>query len=72
MAKIEPFEKHINQYEDWFVQNCFAYLSELEAIHPHLPEEGMGLEIGAGSGLFTQLFGIDCGLEQSQKIIGLI
>jgi hypothetical protein len=63
MAKIEPFEKHMNQHENWFVQNRFVYLSEIAAIRPHLPEEGMGLEIGVGSGLFAQPFGIDCGLE---------
>jgi len=68
MAKIEPFEKHLNQYEDWFVQNSFAYLSEIEAIRPHLPEEGMGLEIGVGSGLFAQPLGIKYGIEPSQKM----
>jgi len=30
------------------VQNRFAYLSEIAAICPHLPEEGMGLEMGMG------------------------
>jgi len=51
------------------VQNRFAYLSEIEAIRSHLPEEGIGLEIGVGSGLFAQPLKIDYGVEPSQKMI---
>ena len=71
MAKIEPFEKYTDQYEDWFVQNRFAYQSEIEAVRPHLPYRGWGFEIGVGSGLFAEPFGIHFGVEPSKKMRAL-
>ena len=68
MSKIEPFEKHFIQYEDWFVQNRYAYQSELEAVRRHLPAGGRGMEIGVGSGLFAEPFGIHYGVEPSARM----
>lgn len=68
MPKIEPFEQHIDQYEDWFVKNCYAFRSEVNAIRRHLPEAGRGLEIGVGSGLFASPLGIGYGVEPSARM----
>ena len=68
MAKIEPFEKYLNLYEDWFVQNRFSYQSEVEAVRLHVPKKGLGLEIGVGSGLFAEPLGIQYGVEPSTKM----
>jgi ubiquinone/menaquinone biosynthesis C-methylase UbiE len=65
LPKTEPFEKHFDQYEDWFVQNRYAYQSEIEAVRYHLPADGRGMEIGVGSGLFAEPFGILYGVEPS-------
>jgi len=51
--KIEPFEKYTQKYEDWFERNRFAYESELQAVRAMLPKEGIGVEIGVGSGKFA-------------------
>jgi hypothetical protein len=58
MAKIEPFEEHAQQYEDWFERNRFAYESELRAVKTLLPEGGNGMEVGVGSGRFAAPLGI--------------
>ena len=68
MVKIEPFEQHFDQYENWFVQNRHAYQAEIEAVRCHLPVEGIGLEIGVGSGLFAGPLGIQYGIEPSEKM----
>lgn len=68
MPKIEPFERYFEQYEDWFVQNRYAFQSEVEAVRRHLPAKGRGLEIGAGSGLFAEPLNIHYGLEPSAKM----
>lgn len=59
---------HINQYENWFVQNCCAYQSEIEVARRHLPAQGRGLEIVVGSGLFAEPFGIHDGIVPSAKM----
>jgi len=69
MARIEPFEKHSLQYEQWFDRHKFAYESELRAIRKLLPQCGNGLEIGVGSGRFAAPLGIKLGLEPSSKMM---
>lgn len=69
MARIEPFEKHPLQYEQWFDRHQFAYESELQAIRKLLPQRGDGLEIGVGSGRFASPLGIKLGLEPSRKMM---
>ncbi|MEW5692921.1 MAG: class I SAM-dependent methyltransferase [Candidatus Hydrogenedentota bacterium] len=66
--KIEPFEKHIDRYESWFIKNRFAFESELKAIRQLLPCNGTGVEIGVGSGLFAQALGIRFGIDPSIKM----
>jgi len=69
MARIEPFEKHPLQYEQWFDKYKFAYKSELQAMRKLLPQGGNGLEIGVGSGRFSAPLGIKLGLEPSRKMM---
>ncbi len=66
MPKTEPFDKHLDLYEAWFVQNRYVYESELAAIRALLPVEGEGVEIGVGSGLFAAPLGIGMGVEPSE------
>jgi ubiquinone/menaquinone biosynthesis C-methylase UbiE len=68
MPKVEPFDKHAREYEDWFARNKFAYESELLAIRRLLPENGEGIEIGVGSGRFAAPLGIKVGVEPSSKL----
>ena len=53
MAKNEPFDEYVSQYEDWFERNKFAFESELQAIKGQLPKSNNGIEIGVGSGRFA-------------------
>jgi len=68
MPKVEPFEKHVDIYEEWFVRNRFAYESELQAIRTLLPEDGTGIEIGVGTGRFAASLGIKLGVEPSKTM----
>lgn len=68
MPKVEPFEKHASQYEEWFERNKFAYESELQAIKEQLPESKNGIEIGVGSGRFAAPLGIRLGLDPSKEM----
>ena len=46
MARIEPFEKYSEKYEDWFERNEFVYKSEIQAIKGLLPKTKKGIEMG--------------------------
>jgi len=74
MVKTAPFDNYLAEYEQWFDDHYFVFLSELEAIRSIFPTKGKGVEIGAGSGLFASAHGIAEGCDPSanmrEKAIG--
>lgn len=68
MPKVEPFEKHMDKYEEWFEKNVFAYKSELQAVRLLLPKSGAGVEIGVRTGRFAAPLGIRVGVELSKEM----
>jgi SAM-dependent methyltransferase len=65
MAKIKPFNEHVSEYEQWFVDHYFVFQSELTALRKAIPEKGAGVEIGIGSGIFALPLKIQDGIEPS-------
>lgn len=70
MPGINSFNENIERYEEWFLENPLAYVSELRAIQELLPK-GSGLEIGVGTGRFAVPLGIKQGLEPSRSMAEL-
>jgi len=68
MAKTAPFDNYLAEYEQWFDDHYFVFLSELEAIRSVLPTKGKGVEIGVGSGLFASALGISEGCDPSENM----
>ncbi len=71
MSGVESFDKNVNQYEQWFIDHPFAYISELHAIRSLLPASGKGIEIGVGTGRFAAPLGIRKGIEPSKAMAAL-
>ena len=65
MSKTEPFDKYIDEYEKWFEENHYVYLSELDAVKHFVPVGKKGIEIGIGTGRFSLPLGISEGVEPS-------
>lgn len=63
MNNIEIFEKHAAEYDLWFAENEAAYKSEILAMQDLIPANGIGVEVGVGTGLFADLLGIRIGVE---------
>jgi SAM-dependent methyltransferase len=57
------FEKRAQEYDRWFDENRGAYQSELMALRALVPGEGLGLEVGVGTGRFAAPLGIRMGVE---------
>lgn len=68
MPETEPFDNHLEEYEKWFVDNHFVFLSELNAIKEAIPSDKRGIEIGIGSGIFAKPLGIKTGIEPSKAM----
>lgn len=68
MPKIEAFQKYTNEYDNWFVINRFAFLSEIGAIKKTLLQTEGVVEIGIGSGVFAKPLGINEGIDPSEAM----
>ena len=64
---FEVFEKHAGEYDNWFVENEIAYESEILALKELIPE-GIGLEVGVGTGRFAAPLGIRIGIEPAKAM----
>lgn len=71
MVELEVFKNFSLEYDKWFENHEVEYALELKAIREYLPKEGDGLEIGAGTGRFTQPLGISLGVEPSEAMRSL-
>jgi SAM-dependent methyltransferase len=65
MPRIAPFEAHHERYDSWFERYEAAYHSELLAVRALLPWEGLGLEVGVGTGRFAAPLGVQWGIDPS-------
>lgn len=66
--KESIFERAAQEYDRWYELNPYAYLSEIEAIKPHL-RRGLSIEVGVGTGRFALPLGIDFGLDPSVSML---
>jgi len=68
MPKIEAFQKYTSEYDNWFIINRFAFLSEIEAVKKTLSQTNGVIEIGIGSGIFAEPLGITEGIDPSEAM----
>jgi SAM-dependent methyltransferase len=68
--KSHPFDAHHERYEAWFRHHDAAYHSELLAVRALLPRQGLGLEIGVGTGRFAAPLGVTVGVDPSMEMLG--
>ena len=68
MPGVNAFDKNVDRYEQWFVDNPLAYVSELRALRELLPTNGKGVEIGVGTGRFAAPLEIRKGIEPSRSM----
>lgn len=69
MPRTAPFNNHHDRYEAWFVKHQVVYHSELMAIRALLPWEGLGFEIGVGTGRFAAPLGVEVGIDPSRPML---
>jgi SAM-dependent methyltransferase len=69
VPRSAPFEAHHERYETWFEKHQAAYWSELLALRAFVPWEGLGLEIGVGSGRFAAPLGVQVGVDPSPAML---
>ncbi len=69
MARTAPFEAHSGRYDNWFLRHEAVYLSELLAVRALLPWQGMGMEVGVGTGRFAAPLGVPVGIDPAAAML---
>lgn len=65
MQGIAVFDRLAYEYDQWFDRYPTLYQAEVETLQRLLPERGVGIEIGAGTGRFALPLGAMLGVEPS-------
>jgi hypothetical protein len=68
-----PFDTHVSEYEEWFDEYPAVFKSEVEALREMMPEGDKltGIEVGLGTGRFSEALGIKEGVEPSENMRAL-
>ena len=69
MPGTSPFNNLHGRYEAWFNRHWAAYHSELLAVRALLPWQGLGLEIGVGTGRFAAPLAVQVGIDPSMAML---
>lgn len=68
LNKKTAFDKHADAYDRWFDENQEIYKAEVNAMQRLIPQTGLGLEVGVGTGRFAAPLGIRLGVEPSRNM----
>jgi len=68
MKNRDVFEKYAQEYDKWFDENKDVYKSEIMILRGLIPREGVGLEVGVGTGRFATPLGIKMGVEPAKAM----
>ena len=71
MATTAVFDEHVSQYEQWYEDHPEVYQSEILALQEQfleMPQNIRGIEVGLGTGRFSEPLGIKEGIEPSLEI----
>jgi len=71
LTATNPFNAIAKEYDQWFDDNKYTFLSELEAVKHFTPKQGHGVEIGVGTGRFAMNLGIKYGIEPSEPMANI-
>jgi ubiquinone/menaquinone biosynthesis C-methylase UbiE len=73
MTTTQLFDEHVAEYEAWFERYQEVFQSEIEAVREMLPEGDklLGIEVGLGTGRYSQALNIRQGIEPAARMRNL-
>ncbi len=68
MDGVTAFDKYAEEYDRWFDENKQIHQAEVNTLQQFIPQTGLGVEVGVGTGRFSIPFGIRIGIEPSRNM----
>jgi len=66
---ISVFDEQAFEYDRWFDENRSIYEAEIKALKRYVPQEGLGLEVGIGTGRFAVPFNVKVGVDPAHQAL---
>lgn len=66
---ISVFDDRAHEYDRWFDENRAIYEAEIGALKRFMPREGLGLEVGIGTGRFALPLNIQLGIDPAYQAL---
>jgi len=60
---VSIFDQFVKKYDEWFDAHPHIFQAEINALKKLMPQKGIGIEIGVGSGRFACALNIHYGIE---------
>jgi ubiquinone/menaquinone biosynthesis C-methylase UbiE len=60
---VSIFDQFAKKYDEWFDAHHHIFQTEVNALKKLMPQKGIGIEIGVGSGRFASALNIHYGIE---------
>lgn len=71
VSPATAFDEFAQEYDRWFETHPYTYKSELKAVRRFVSGQGLGVEIGVGTGRFSVPLGITIGVEPSKSMAAI-
>lgn len=68
MKVMDLFDRLADEYDQWFEDNAQILASEIEAVRQVTPAFTRAVEVGVGTGRFSEALGVTLGVEPSEKM----
>lgn len=69
MLVVTVFDRHAREYDRWFDAHDVIYQAELAALRKFVPQMGMGIDVGVGTGRFAVPLRVQFGLDPSRTML---
>ena len=69
MWSVTVFDKRAEEYDLWFEENELILHAEVNALRAFIPPNGIGLEVGVGTGRFAASLGVEVGIDPARRTL---
>lgn len=68
---MSVFDERADEYDRWYDENAPVYRAEINALRTFVPAQGLGLEVGVGTGRFAAPLGVRFGIDPAPGMLRL-
>jgi SAM-dependent methyltransferase len=68
MNGVTVFEQNADDYDRWYDEHESVYKAEIDVLRRFVPREGLGVDVGSGTGRFSMPFAVAVSVEPAMSM----